>query len=174
VSDVLIMRDRSVEVTAAEREAATKVLEKGLRGIDDKHHKRWRTFLRRVFSLEDGEIAEIATRIPRSGSFHRFHMAVEQAVFNGQEKFEHFEQFRNWLKVGAGFCDWVAGPKGGVIPCPRSISFADLEEDAMREFHNDTLAFLRGPHAAVYLWKHLGPAGAAEMMESILQGFDRA
>jgi hypothetical protein len=169
----MIMRDRSIAVTPAEREAATKVLEQSLRGIDPKNHKRWRTFLRKMFSLEDGEIAEVSTKIPRSGAYHRFHMSVEQAVFHAQDKFQHFEQFRNWVKVGAGFCDWVAGPKGGVIPCPKSISYAELEEDAMREFHDDMLKFFRGEHAAPYLWKHLGEAGAAEMMESVLKDFDR-
>jgi hypothetical protein len=173
MTSILILRDRSVEISSAERQAATKVLECGLRGIDEKMHKRWRKFLRHVFGLEDGEIAEIGTRIPRSGPFHRYHMAMEQAIFEAQEKFEHFEQFRNWLKVGSGFCDWVAGPRGGVIPIPKSISYAELEEPPMREFHQDMLTFLRGPHAAPYLWKHLGADKAAEMMESILRGFDR-
>jgi hypothetical protein len=167
------MRDRSIAVTPAESEAAHKVLTKGLRGIDDKNQKRWLRFLKNVFNLEDGEIAEIGTRIPRCGPFHRYHMAVEQAVFNAQERFQHFEQFRNWLKIGSGFCDWCAGPKGGVIPIPRSISYAELEEDPMREFHADMLVFLRGPHAAFYLWKHLGATKANEMMETVLREFER-
>lgn len=172
MSQALIMRDRSIELTDAERAAAKKVLEQGLRGVDEKNHSRWCRFLRTVFGMEHGEIAEVGTRIPRSGAFHRYHMAIEQAVFDAQEKFEHFEQFRNWVKVGAGFCDWVAGPRGGVIPMPRSISYAELEEGEMREFHQDMLAFFRGPHAAPFLWKHLGTLGAAEMMETVLRGFD--
>lgn len=173
MAQALIMRDRSVQVTDSERAAATKVLEQAIHGIDEKNQKRWKTFLRQVFGLEDGEIAEIGTRIPRSGPFHRYHMAIEQAVFNAQERFAHFEQFRNWLKVGSGFCDWVAGPRGGVIPIPKSISYSELEESDMREFHADMLAFLRGPHAAPYLWRHMSVEQAAEMMETILQGFDR-
>jgi hypothetical protein len=171
MSKALILRDRSIEVTDAEREVATRVLQTGLRGVDDKNDKRWRRFLRQVFSLEHGEIAEVATRIPRSGPFHRFHMAIEQAVFDGQERFGDFNQFRNWLKIGAGHVDWVPGAKGGIVPLPKSIGYAELEEDEMREVHEAMMAFLRGPHAAPYLWKHLGDA-AAEMMLSILRGFD--
>jgi hypothetical protein len=173
MSQALIMRDRSIQVTDAERAVASKVLEQAIRGIDDKNHKRWKTFLRHVFGMEDGEIAEVGTRIPRSGPFHRLHMAMEQAVFDGQERFQHFEQFRNWVKVGSGFCDWVAGPKGGVVPIPKSISYAELEEAPMREFHADMLAFLRGPHAAPYLWRHLPADKASEMMESILREFEK-
>lgn len=173
MAQALIVRDRSIVITEAEKAAATKVLEHGLRGVDEKNHKRWRNFLRHVFGLEHGEIAEVGTRIPRSGPFHRYHMKIEQAVFDAQDRFAHFEQFRNWLKVGSGFCDWVAGPRGGVIPIPKSIAYAELEENEMREFHTDMLAFLRGPHAAPYLWKHLPAEKAAEMMESILGGFER-
>ena len=173
MTQALIMRDRSIAVSDTEREIAQRVMTTGIRGVDEKHDKRWKRFLRTMFSMETGEIAEVSTRVPRSGPFHRYHMAVEQALFNGQERFQHFEQFRNWLKVGSGFCDWVAGPRGGVIPIPRSISYADLEENEMREFHADMLVFLRGPHAAPYLWKHLGTDGAAAMVETILAEFDR-
>ncbi len=169
----LIMRDRSVQLTKSEREAATKVLQHGVRGIDEKNHKSWCRFLRELFSLEDGEIAEIGTRMPRSGPYHRFHMAMEQAVFNAQERFTQFEMFRNWLKIGSGHVQWVPGAKGGIVPLPKSISYMDLEEDAMREVHAAMLEFLHGAHAAPYLWKHLDPEEAGRMMASILEGFEK-
>lgn len=172
MSKALILRDRSVELTPAERVAATKALQQGLRGVDEKNDRRWKRFLRQVFSLEDGEIAEIGTRIPRSGPFHRFHMAIEQAVFDAQERFTEFEQFRNWLKIGAGHVTWVPGAKGGIVPLPKSISYAELDDGEMREVHDAMLAFLRGPHAAPYLWKHLDADEAAEMLEAVLRGFD--
>lgn len=67
-------------------------------------------------SLEPGEFAIIEFVIPRSSPYHRRHMAIESAVFNAQERFDDFEQFRVWLKVGAGWVDWCAGPKGGAVP----------------------------------------------------------
>lgn len=173
MAQALILRDRSVDISDAERAAATKVLEQGLRGVDEPNHRRWQRFLRTVFGMEHGEVAEIGTRLPRSGPFHRFHMAMEQAVFDAQDRFTKFDQFRNWLKIGAGHVEWVPGAKGGIVPLPKSISYAELEEDPMREFHNAMLAFLRGPHAAIYLWKHLGADKAAEMMDSVLSEFDK-
>ncbi|HVL77598.1 MAG TPA: DUF1367 family protein [Noviherbaspirillum sp.] len=172
MTQALIVRDRSVEVSPAEREVATKVLEQAIRGVDEENHSRWRRFLRHVFGMEHGEIVEVGTRIPRSGPFHRFHMAIEQAVFDAQERFSDFEQFRNWIKIGAGHVDWVPGAKGGIVPLPKSISYARLEEQEMRTFHANMLAFLRGPHAAPYLWRHLGADKASEMMNTVLSGFD--
>lgn len=172
MSKSLVMRDSRNCFSDAEKETAWRVLTSGLRGVDDKNHKSWVGFLRRMLGMEDGECAEVSTKIARSGPFHRRHMAIEQAVFNAQERFSQFEQFRNWGKVGCGFCDWCAGPKGGVIPVPRSIAYADLAEEEMRDFHVDLVAFFRGPHASKYLWRHLSEVSSAEMMNTILERFD--
>ena len=73
--------------------------------------------------------------------------------------------------VGAGWVTWAAGPSGGVVPIPRSISYAAAEQGEFMEFHERVVAFLRGPHAARYLWPHLKDK-ADEMMNSILNGFN--
>lgn len=89
-----------------------------------------------------------------------------------QWRFEDFESFRTWLKVGASFVGWYPGPKGGVIPVPRSISYSKLEQGAMEQFHNDAVAFLRAEHAGKTLWKHLGDCQRIQMIETILGGFN--
>ena len=136
---------------------------------DDK--KAWRHFWRRVTRMSPGEMAAVEMVFPRSGPFHRRHMAIEQAVFDAQEKFEDFEQLRYWLKVGAAWVTWAAGPKGGVVPIPKSISYAKADEEEFRQYHEQVIGFLRGEHAAPYLWKHLGKEGAFEMIDAILEGF---
>jgi hypothetical protein len=173
MTQALIIRDRSIHLSDLERSAASRALEHGLRGVDDKNHRRWLRFLRSVFSLEDGEIAQVGTRIPRCGVFHRHHMAVERAVFDAQQRFTHFEMFRNWVKIGCGFVEWVPGAKGGVVPLPKSIAFSELEEAPMRAFHADMLAFLRGPHAAAYLWKGLDADAANDKMRAVLAACER-
>ena len=169
----LVMRNRGIALSEPEKQAATRALECGLQGIDEKNHNSWKRFIRNLFGLEDGEIAEVSTRIPRSGPFHRFHMAIEQAVFDAQERFNNFEMFRNWLKIGSGHVEWVPGAKGGIVPLPKSISYADLSEEEMREVHKNMITFLRGEHAAPYLWKHLDTDEAHEMMDATLRGFDQ-
>ena len=82
-------------------------------GFRQDDRKGWRKIWKRLMGLEPGELAVIEFVIPRSGPFHRRHMAIISAVFDAQERFDDFEQFRIWLKVGAGWVDWCAGPKGG-------------------------------------------------------------
>ena len=152
-------------------DAARELLFGALDGFNRDDKKAWRSFWKRLIGMEPGEMALIEARMPRSGPFHRRHMAIEQAVFDAQERFQSFEQFRYWLKVGAGWVTWAAGPKGGVVPIPNSISYANADQEEFKRYHEAVIDFLRGDHASVFLWRHLG-AGAADMMESILEGFD--
>lgn len=139
-------------------------------GFTRDDRRAWHSFWKRVRNMEPGEMALIEARMPRSGPFHRRHMKIEQAVFDAQERFQSFEQFRVWLKVGAGWVDWCAGPKGGVVPIPKSISYAKADQEEFRRYHEAVMTFLRGEHAAAFLWRHLDDAAA--MMDSILQNFD--
>lgn len=138
-------------------------------GKDDK--SAWRRLWKRLIELEPGEMVEVQTVFPRSGRFHRRHMAIEQAVFDAQERFADFEQFRYWLKVGSAWVTWAAGPKGGVVPIPKSISYAAADQHEFQQYHEAVIGFLRGPHAAPYLWSHLGDR-AHEQIDAILEGFE--
>lgn len=141
-----------------------------LDGLGQDDRRAWRKFWKRITSMEPGEWIQAEMLFPRSGKFHRRHMAIESAVFDAQERFTDREQFRVWLKVGAGWVDWCAGPKGGVVPIPRSISYAKADQEEFTRYHYLVIGFLRGPHAAKFLWRHLN--SPADMMDSILEGFN--
>ena len=132
----------------------------------------WRRFWKRLVNLSPGEVANAEMLFPRSGPFHRFHFQIEQTIFDAQERFSDFEMFRDWLKIGAAWVVWVPGAKGGIVPLPKSVSYAKADEEEFRQYHEQVMAFLRGEHAAPYLWKKLGD-GAHEMMRVLLEGFDR-
>ncbi len=152
-------------------DAARELLFGALDGFNRDDKRAWRRFWKRLMDMEPGEMALIEAKMPRSGKYHRRHMAIEQAVFDAQERFQSFEQFRYWLKVGAGWVTWAAGPKGGVVPIPKSISYANADQEEFTRYHEAVTEFLRGPHAAKFLWRHLGD-GANAMMSGILEGFE--
>lgn len=171
MTDITLVKQVSDSISQADAETARRVLFGIVDGLGERGRKQWRRFFNGLMRLEPGEMVEIKTHKARSGPFHRRHMVIETAVFQAQEKFEHFEQFRNWLKVGAGFCDWIPGPKGAVIPVPRSIAFDKLEDDDMRQVHEDMVAFLRTDHAGRTLWKHLDQGRRIEVIEGLLGDF---
>lgn len=174
MTEIVLVRQNREPIAKADAEAARKVLFGQVDGLSEAHKKSWRRlwswFLKRA---EPGEMVEIKTHRERLGWFHRKHMALEQAIFDSQERFEHFEQLRLWMKVGAGFVEWLPGPKGGVIPIPKSIAYSALEQDAMELVHDDIVAFLRTEHAQRTLWRHLTPAARADMVETVLASFER-
>lgn len=172
MAEIVLVRVHEAQPTEAEKEAARKVLFGNIDGLGERGKKQWRRFINGLFKLEHGEMVTIKTNKARSGPYHRRHMKMEQVVFEAQERFDNFDKgFRDWLKVGAGHCDWHPGPKGGVFPVPKSISYADMEELEMREFHDKAIDFLRTPHALKTLWPALPEAQRVEMMETILSGF---
>lgn len=170
MSKITITRS-NLAMPAAGLEAARAILFGVIDGFTQDDKRAWRRFWKRLVGLEPGEMAVAEMAFPRSGAFHRRHMKIEQTIFDGQERFEDFDQFRYWLKVGAGWVTWAAGPNGGVVPIPKSISYAKADEEEFRRYHDKVIAFLRGPHAAKYLWKHLSETERAAMVEALLEGF---
>ena len=142
-----------------------------LDGFTKEDRRSWHRFWRRFQKLEPGEMATCEMAFPRSGPFHRLHMALEQQIFDSQERFGHFEQFRNWLKIGAGHVDWVPGPRGAVVPIPRSISYTAMDDEEFKTFHAAAIEFLRTPHAGKVLWPNLSAEGRADMVETLLEEF---
>ena len=139
-------------------------------GWNQADKRGWRKIWKRLMSLEPGEFAVIEFVIPRSGPYHRRHFAILNAVFDAQERFDDLDRMRDWLSIGAGHVDWVPGAKGGIVPLPKSISFAKADQAEFEEYHRKVMAFLRGPHAPVFLWKHLGN-DAHWRMDSLLSEF---
>ncbi|GAA6121472.1 hypothetical protein [Acidovorax sp. FG27] len=170
--EITLVRQDLAELPEADKDAARRVIFGVVDGLGDKGRKQWRRLWSRIFKLEPGEMMEIATVQPRLGWYHRKHMALEQAVFEAQERFDNFAGFRDWLKVGAGHCQWYPGPKGGVFPVPDSTSYANLEQGAMEQYHHDVMQFLRTEHAGRTLWKHLNDRQRIDMIESVLGEFN--
>lgn len=162
---------RTDKALPADMDAARAFLFGALDGFSRDDKKSWRRFWKRLIGMEPGEMAVAEMVFPRSGPFHRRHMAIEQAVYDAQERFEDFDQYRYWLKVGAGWVTWAAGPKGGVVPIPKSISYAKADEEQFGRYHSKVIGFLRGPHAAKYLWPHLSEFDRSLMIEGLLEGF---
>jgi len=171
MTEITLVKQDPIEIPAADQDAARRVLFGIVDGLGERGRKQWRRFINRLMKLEPGEMVNINTHQERIGWYHRKHMALEQAVFEAQDKFEEFNTFRTWLKVGSGYVDWHPGPKGGVIPVPKSLSYAKLEQGAMEVVHHEMINFLRTDHAQKTLWKHLPVWQRSDMIETILAQF---
>lgn len=152
-------------------ESVSFFLFKCFRGLSRDDDRAWRRLWKRLFALPIGDIFYIEFVLPRSGPFHRRHMAIESKVFDAQEMFTDFEAFRDWLKIGAAWVVWMPVVGGDLHPIPKSISYAAADQAEFEKFHMAVMDFLTGPYAAEVLWPHLGK-GAHMMMQTVLSGFN--
>ena len=140
-------------------------------GFTKEDKKRWRRFWSWLMRKEAGELTMLEIVFPRLKEVHRKQLKLQRDIFDSQERFTNFDQFWYWIKIGAGWVDWAAGVKGGVVPIPKSVSYAEADEMEFEKYCEQTIEFFRGEHCAPYLWKHLGANGSHQMMEQILEGF---
>ncbi len=140
-------------------------------GLKQADKRGWRKMWKTITSMDAGELMQIETLFPRSGPFHRRHMKIEASVFDAQDRFDDFDMFRDWLKIGAAWVVWVPGAKGGIVPLPRSVSYAKADQEEFKKYHDAVMCFLRGPYAAPYLWRHLGEK-SHDMIDAILNDFN--
>jgi len=169
--DFTLVKQDPREVPEAERAIARNFVFGVVDGLGERGKKQWRRLWNRIMDLEPGEMIEISTTQSRLGWYHRKHFGLMQALFESQERFDDFDQFIIWIKVGAGHVLWMPGSKGGVFPVPKSISYSKMEQGEFEEHHRKVVDFLRTEHAARTLWKHLKPTARIEMIESILGEF---
>jgi hypothetical protein len=170
MSDIVIVRTDKELPDEKTRAVVRDFLFGVIDGIKQADAQAWRRFVKHIVGMGSGEMCRISVVFPRHRAFHRRHMLIESRVFDAQERFKDFEQFRNWLKIGAGFVDWVPGAKGGIVPLPRSISYAKTDQEEFELYHKNMIDFLYGEHCAPYLWRHLDDP--YEMIRVILEEFN--
>lgn len=171
MSEITLVKQETLELTDAESAIVRRVMFQSIGGLRDEDKRSWARFWRGILDAEVGELFSIETWFARFGKFHRLHMKMESVVFDSQERIDTFEQFRIWLKIGAGFVDWLPGPKGGIVPIPRSISYKAADEAVFQQFHIDSIRFLRTAHAQKTLWPHLTELQRVEMLETTIERF---
>lgn len=143
-----------------------------LAGFGEKGGRAYARWRRKVETLEPGETLEFTWRAPRSPKFHRLFFAMLGNLFDQQEQFADVEQLRAWLTVGAGYCDFVPGPKGRMVALPKSIAWVSMDDNEFRDLVIEVWQFLRTEHAQRFLWPHLDPTETDAMVEQLLAGFD--
>jgi hypothetical protein len=130
---------------------------------------RWK---RLVGNLEAGELLTFDVKFDINRRFHNLAMRLKRDLFEAQEKFTDFDQFRYWLYVGAGHCTWHPGPRGAVVPIPGSFSDKDNDDQGKKVVLDKVKTWCRTGEPAKRLWPHLGEVQRVEMMDMILAPYE--
>lgn len=129
-----------------------------LEGFGEKGRRAWLKFRKLVAELEPGEMLQFGYRMPRSPKHHRFVFARLQALFERQESFADLDHLLTFLKVGAGWVEFLPCANGQLVAVPKSIDWVSLDEQGFIEFRRAVWDFLWTEAAQAALWPHLTPA----------------
>lgn len=129
----------------------------------------WAKLKTQMHELAYGELLTLESWFPRSPQLHRLHFAMMGRIYDNQDVFTDFEKFRDWVKVGAGFCDFHPF-NDGVFAVPKSIAWHRLDDHEFLEAHGRMMEFLRSKHARNYLWAHLDDSTSSAMIEALTVG----
>lgn len=122
----------------------------GLTPADHEQYVRWRN---RVESMQRGEVLTFTWTPPRSPNVHRFHFALLGNIYENQEVFRSYKEFRQWVLLGAGHVT-VIQACGIEFEMADSVSYEELDDDQFRDVHKRVSAFLLTEKALRRLWPH--------------------
>ena len=82
-----------------------------------------------IKKLKPGADVEVDIRRPRNIKFHRKWMALAKVVFDNQEKYQDFEEFRKELTMLSGWWKEHHHASGKISYVAKSISFTNMEQE---------------------------------------------
>lgn len=142
-------------------------------GFRDVDRRAWARLKKILANLEIGELITLRFWFKKNRRFHNKHLKLVRTFYDSQERFEGFDPFRYWLTIGAEWCIWVPGSKGGIIPIAKSISDEECDDEDMAVVHEGSIRYLRTEYAQKQLWPHLSAEERVNMVEKLLESFER-
>lgn len=151
----------------------TKTEDGKMAGVTHADQRRWDKFMSRWRAMAVGDTLKASFKLPRSPGFHKRHFKILAELYGAQEQFQDPDRFRQWVQIGAGFCDILPGPNGKPVAVSKSIAWESLDDADFAEHHAAVMVFVRSVHFARFLWPHLGDVAGMQMVEAILMEFER-
>ncbi len=139
-----------------------------LAGFGEKGRRAFNKFKKLVDELEIGETIQFSYRRPRSPQHHKFFFARMNNLLDMQESFKDLEELLVFVKVGAGFVEFMPSC-GQLVAVPKSIAWHLLEEKDFTEVHRAIVDFLWTAQAQCALWPHLDDAKRYAMVDQLLR-----
>lgn len=140
MTTINLMKTDMSPPTAQDRDVLRQFLTGYIDGMSQDDKRSWRRFLKRLMSMEPGELARIEAVVPRNSKFHRKFFALldlgfdawepprKRQNYKGHPVQKNFERFREDLTIAAGFYEQTFDLKGRLQLRAKSISFANMDD----------------------------------------------
>lgn len=142
-----------------------------LEGVNERHERGYQKWRKTINELTVGDTVCFSFKVPRSGPYHRRFFAIVNRLFDMQEQFVDEKVFLDWLKVGAGHCEFLPGPSGKPMAIPKSIKFEELDQADFEPIAEDIWDFMRSAHCSRFLWPHANVDDSRLAIQEMLDEF---
>lgn len=113
--------------------------------------------------LKIGERYRVTVTRPRNYQFFQKFMALMNMTLQNQDKYDTMDQLLIEVKLKVGHYDLHVTTKGKPIYIPKSISFANMDEDKFQEFYNSALDVV-----LKHFLKHFSPEDVDKNLSSFM------
>ncbi len=104
-------------------------------GADAEEDAKWARIVHRMKKARPGEALELEIKRPRSLTNHRRGMSLLRYVFEAQDRYRTMEDLLVEMKLRCGHYDEHITLQGEIVLNPRSICFAEMDEDSFLELY---------------------------------------
>lgn len=139
-------------------------------GLGERYHASLVKFKRMLQEAAPGETFSFYYRVPRSPQHHRWFFARVNDLLGMQETFSDLEHLMVFLKVGAGFVEFMPGTDGQLVAVPKSIAWHTLDEREFTEVRMAIQNFLWTQQAQAALWPNLNSDRRYAMVDAWSRG----
>lgn len=138
-------------------------------GVTAEDQKAYAMFRQRIKRMEPGQTIAFSWSPARAPEVHAAYFKCLGLIFENQEPFTTFTDFREWVERGARHVE-VFTQEGVEFERVLSIKHEELDDDAFRLLFDRAKAYLLSPVALHKLWPHIKTADAYAGAQAILEG----
>jgi hypothetical protein len=139
-------------------------------GVTERHQKGWLKFWKLLQELTDEVCVYVEFYFPRNPKLHKLFFKRLHNVFKMQELFAEFDDFRLWVTVQAGYCNFVPGKDGKLCAIPKSIRYSKMDDLEFEAYFEAVMKGLWEGDTHRILWPHLSADQSWEMMGIAMNG----
>lgn len=92
--------------------------------------------------IAEGDVVTVDVKRVRNVRHHRLFFALLQIVFTNQSRFHSMDELLDVVKISVGHCRTLRFRDGTECKIPKSISFANMDEDGFRNFYDRVADFV--------------------------------
>ena len=140
-------------------------------GLGEKDKRSYARLKKKLDDLEPGEIMTFETWFDRNGKLQGLHHVMLQAVWNSQEQYEDYDEFRGACYCAVGYCWSIPGLDGKPFRIPKSTSYKDLDDGDFAKVHDKVWDWLYTEQATRMIWPLTPSLQAMNQMNELLEQF---